>query len=266
MNADERIARISVKVARSNEHFHSLDAELAAYIATNPCKVATKRDPETRRLVYYIDTFDPVPVRAAAIAGDVIHNMRCALDHLAHELVLVNGGTPTKQTQFPIFDTSEKYESAKVAAVKGMSDASKDAIDALKPYESGNYLLWRIYRLNNIDKHRQLLLAGASSAGGIEVGGEMWERLKATMPPDTLLPELPPLFIKPANPHFPLRRGDVIYIDAPDAEPNQHLRFKFDISFTEPGIGSKGEPMMQTLSEMGDLVNSVILSFKPFLE
>ena len=38
----------------------------------------------------------------ALMIGDCVHNLRSALDYLAHELVRANGGTPDDHTQFPV--------------------------------------------------------------------------------------------------------------------------------------------------------------------
>lgn len=50
---------------------------------------------------------DPPPpaLRLAVVAGDILHSLRSALEHLAWALVLENGGEPSDSkpaTQFPI--------------------------------------------------------------------------------------------------------------------------------------------------------------------
>jgi hypothetical protein len=47
---------------------------------------------------------DP-PLEMAVLRGDLVHNLRSALDHLANTLVVANGGVPKEGqggTQFPI--------------------------------------------------------------------------------------------------------------------------------------------------------------------
>lgn len=264
MNAHERLWFISVKTERANEHLHNLDSEIATFIASEPYKVAAKRDPQTRKIIYFVNSVEPMPARIAAIVGDIIQNLRSALDHLAYQLVLVNGGVPTKTTAFPIFDTLEKYNVAKIGMVKGMSAAAKDAIDAAKPYQSGNLTLWQIYRLNNIDKHRQLLLAGARFHG-IDVWGIMLPLLQATMPPAADFGNPSPVYLKPTHRLCPLKDGDILFIDGPDSEPKKNLKFAFDISFVEEVIGNTGEPLLKTLDRMGSEVHDLIVGFKSLL-
>lgn len=65
----------------------------------------------------------------------------------------------------PIADTSEKYEAKKRGKIEGARQETFDAIDALKPYKGGNDLLWMLYKLTNIEKHRLLFTVGAQAAG-----------------------------------------------------------------------------------------------------
>jgi hypothetical protein len=87
------------------------------------------------------------PIDALAIAGDVIHNLRSAFDHLAYQLVCVGTGDEfPKNTGFPIADSAKAYEEEKERRkVERMPPKAVEAIDFLKPYRSGNPPLWRIH-------------------------------------------------------------------------------------------------------------------------
>ena len=41
-------------------------------------------------------------VEWSLILGDLLHNLRSALDHLAWQLVVDGGGTPSQDTNFPV--------------------------------------------------------------------------------------------------------------------------------------------------------------------
>ena len=62
-------------------------------------------------------------VRWALILGDCVHNLRAALDHLAYELVRVDGGTPGERTQFPV-----QYVEGPAFVWGGVSDEARGAI------------------------------------------------------------------------------------------------------------------------------------------
>jgi hypothetical protein len=53
-----------------------------------------------------------------------------------------------------------------------MSATAIAKIDAIRPYKTGNDVLWMRHKLNNIDKHR-LLLAVGSRYGGTDVVSHM---------------------------------------------------------------------------------------------
>src|ERR1019366_8328710 len=64
------------------------------FFTTNPYRVGTKRNPQTRQLIYYLTSVQDVPARIAAIAGEVLQALRSALDHLAYALFRAGpGGT-----------------------------------------------------------------------------------------------------------------------------------------------------------------------------
>ena len=89
MTANERLALIRVKVERAKEHIRDLEAEVRSFLSKSPYVVGAKRDPQTRKLIYYVANVSETPIKIAPIAGDVIQNLRSALDHLAYQLVIV---------------------------------------------------------------------------------------------------------------------------------------------------------------------------------
>ncbi len=208
-----------------------------------------KRDPDTRRLIYCVTEVRDTPAPLGAIAGDVIHSTRTALDHLAYHLVLVGTGRPGpfKRVYFPIADSAVEYEAAKTKETRLMPAAAMTAIDALKPYRGENDVLWRLHRLDNIDKHRVLLTVG-SNLESVNVA-----------------PVIAPPLIGSAPDLAGSMEGAELWIDAPDAEPNPAIQFRFGIALSEPSV-IDGEPMVETLQAMIAAVEKVVVSFKALLE
>ncbi len=159
----DRLAGARAKVERAKQHINELDTILGAFFRTNPYRVGTKRDPQTRRLIYYLVSVRDVPPEISVVAGEVLQSMRSALDHLAYQLVLVGTGQsdPFYHVYFPIFDSSSEYEAKKLKQIRGMRQDAIDAIDELKPYRGGNDTLWRLHKLNLVDKHRLLVTVGS---------------------------------------------------------------------------------------------------------
>src|SRR5687768_4903488 len=134
MTADERLALISVKIERAKKHVDDLNVAVCSFLDSKPYLVGAKRDPQTRRPIYYLTSVQSVPTTIAAIAGDVLHALRSALDHLAFSLVEVSGiALTTKERRdisFPILDTEDaaKYKSDRARKVKGMRPQAIKAI------------------------------------------------------------------------------------------------------------------------------------------
>src|ERR1700687_47569 len=92
-----------VKIERAKEHIRNLEAEINAFWTPDRYAIAPEVDHRTGDEVFKIHGNLEVPARWGCIVGEVVHNLRSALDHLAWQLVLANGGTPNRATEFPIF-------------------------------------------------------------------------------------------------------------------------------------------------------------------
>src|SRR5271168_2992434 len=153
LDADDRIILIRVKIERAKKHLQNLEAELIGFGKKEFQAVTTDTESHIRQLGKH----RVLPFDALSGAGDIIHNLRSALDHLACQLVWVGSGEePSRRVYFPIAKDATTYEGEKARKVEGMCPKAIKAIDALKPYKGGNDALWRIHELDNIDKHRTL--------------------------------------------------------------------------------------------------------------
>jgi hypothetical protein len=262
----DRLEGVQAKITRAKHHVSELDAAIKAFHASNPYKLAAKRDAE-KRPVYFLGQVDPVPIEVAAICGEIIQSLRSALDHLAYQLVLVGTGKPGPffHVYFPIFDSPEKYEAGKLGQIKGMRKDAIDAIDAIKPYGGGNDTLWKIHRLNIIDKHR-LLVAVGSTFESFDIGGDLVRRMNALLVKsgEEPLERGIELALRPANRLFPLKAGDVLYNGIPDDIVDKDKKFTFEIALNETGIVD-GEPALKLMKDMVNLIDSLIPAFEPLL-
>jgi hypothetical protein len=156
-----------------------------------------------------------------------------------------------------------------MAQIKGMHEDAIKAIDALKPYQGGNDTLWRLHKLNNVDKHRLLVTVG-SQVRSMDLGAHISRLTQQAFPdlmqqafPDQPIPLLS-AFFRPADPQFPLETGDELFTDAPDAEPDEHIQFRFEVALSEPQV-LEGEPVLEALHQMVDLVDNLLPAFAPLL-
>jgi hypothetical protein len=267
MTADERIALIGPKIERAKKYIIELEANVRTFLDANPYKVSAKRNPQTRQLIYYLSEVTQTPISFPVIVGEVIQNLRSALDHLAYQLYLVGTNSissPARHIYFPIGGdptAAAKYETFFKGKVKGMRQDTVDAIKAIEPYEGGNgHDFWVLHTLNNIDKHRLLVTVG-SAYQGFDAGALMIQRLRQATGRD--IPEVS-VYLTPADNLFPLKVGDELFIDAPDAELNEKMQFRFDVALNEPGV-VEGKPVLPLVQQLADLVANTVVNFHRFL-
>jgi hypothetical protein len=78
--------------------------------------------------------------------------------------VLLRGGRPTRTTQFPIYESRERYQSS-LRLLRGISADDRTAIEVVQPYQARehapNTYLALLAWLNNVDKHRYVHVAFA---------------------------------------------------------------------------------------------------------
>src|SRR5262245_29046488 len=100
---DASLDGVRAKLAWAAHHFELLHMQLRKWFEPpeNP-SVGAEADLMNERysVVYYEPR--PKPVEWGLIAGDYLHNLRGVLDHLVCQVVVSQGGTPTKHHAFPI--------------------------------------------------------------------------------------------------------------------------------------------------------------------
>ncbi|HEY4579569.1 MAG TPA: hypothetical protein VIG89_00920 [Candidatus Acidoferrales bacterium] len=263
-----RLLQVTSKLKRTKKHIADLEIEIRRFLDTNPYKVGTKRDPESRKLIYYVSSVQPTPDCLPLITGDAIQNMMSALDHLAYQLVFLdtNDRPPNpKWIYFPIQDTADKYEAQNRGKMEGALQDTFDAIDAIKPYKGGNDLLWALFGLNNIEKHRLLFTVG-SMFQSLDVGAHMTMMMNQTISsqPDhpwhgKALPDIA-IFLRPQDGLFPLKVGDELFTGALDEEPNPKMQFRFNVALSEPEI-IEAQSLLEMVHQMSNLVEGIVSSF-----
>ena len=239
LSANDRIILVRVKIERAKRHLRNLETDLIIYGKQHFHAATSHRDPYLGEVVHYPKKWRRLPFDSLAAAGDVIQNLRSAMDYLAQQLVWSGSGKePSRFVQFPIAKDAATYESDKARRVQGMSPDAIKAIDALKPYKGGNESLWKIHELNNIDKHRLLFTYATDCFLTAE-----W--LDDPFP-------------------FNLKANDPVFDGVFDGEVEKDMQIEIDEALGKSQIG-EGDSMLPTLHRLVNFVDDLILSFKPFL-
>jgi hypothetical protein len=249
LDSTDRLILVQVKVERAKKHLRDLAAEILAL--QNTTIITT--DPDTGVAPHPITLLDThkfkevptLPFDTVTIAGDVIHNIRAALDHLARQLVFVGmdcapAAIPLTEKdlrgiEFPIAETPEKYEADKARKTKRMLPEAIEAIDALKPYKGGNDALWRIHELDNIDKHRTLF----TLAHDFLFTGDWFDGA---------------YLLKAENPLFA----------GVEAQVEKDIQLEITEAVSQPKV-SQSNTLLPSLHQLVDFVDNLVLTFKPLL-
>jgi hypothetical protein len=211
------VRNIYSKVNRANRHIDELHSVIRRYIDTSPYKIGRKTDPQTGEVVYYLLEAPPIPEEMALIAGDVLQNLRSALDHLAWALVETNGCRPNERTCFPIMEGKPLTRDDKNRfdrKIEGMGQEAKDIIRSLNPYKGGNDDLWLLHRLNNIDKHRTIFTVGFA----VRSISTSYQQIGAL----------------PTFQTGPLENGSELFRE--NNQVSNKVDFIFDVAINEPGL------------------------------
>ena len=118
LSAKDRLVLIRVKIERAKKHLLELQAEVNSAGRQELQVACMKTDPQTGQLRPY---FGPLPISSfnlLATAGDVIQNLRSALDHLAYQLAQVGSPNiePSRYVSFPIATTADIYKTSKASS------------------------------------------------------------------------------------------------------------------------------------------------------
>lgn len=173
---------VNAKLQRAEQHTQALQDEIVPWLKMDTYAISPQINADSTRysLIAHLVGKEPPLQRWTLMAGDSLHNMRCALDHLVYAIAVHESGTTPppdeNRLMFPITDTAAKFNESAQRTIRNVSVSVRDAIEAVQPYNRPHPKLpppLAILRdLENIDKHRLLRLAYAAiSQGNVHLNG-----------------------------------------------------------------------------------------------
>ncbi len=171
------------KLARARENARTLERETVAHIGKQEATHAVRFSQVDPQTGWCSITLVPQKIeepRLSAILGDVIHNLRCALDYVVTALVDASQTKLTTSHQFPIFKDAAFYASRVGTKTEALPDGplrciahGLSVIEGWQPYNAQSNPradpLWGIHRFSNADKHRQPAIFGLVPVGQFHI-------------------------------------------------------------------------------------------------
>jgi hypothetical protein len=159
-----------LKVERANRHIDEFNSIVAAYQAEKFYDIWADTDAKGATK-FFIGPIKPFPHTLPLIVGDIVHNLKSALDHTF--TAIVGDALPMDDRMFPFCKNrpSDITKSARFNAIeKAIPGSAGFILDKVQPYEGGAGGLYGLHRLDRIDKHNELIVtANAASIGSLVI-------------------------------------------------------------------------------------------------
>jgi hypothetical protein len=238
----------TMKLVRADEHLKVLNNEVAAFLQIRPYEVVTKKDIPAGHLCAQVVYRHAPSDLLLMLIGDVLHNLRSALDHLAWSLA---GTRADFYTEFPIFLDRTRFRASGLRKMHDMPTPAQDIIESLQPYKGVHGLpesepLWLLQQLDIEDKHHTLNLVAA----GVDV-----VRVDVSTSPIH-----PAYGLTGRTGYLPLEDGKEIYRIPLPANPSQvedYSHSTFDVALDPKGPG-RGISLREGLRDMREAVAEAI--------
>jgi hypothetical protein len=262
------LAPSKAKLARAREHSETLVREAREGIgqqATHTVHIAPV-DPESG---WHSITMIPEKIekpRLSVLLGDVIHNLRSALDYLIPPLVEASEVKLSTKHEFPVYldrgDYEAKVGSKTKANVKGPLKHVTYGLAVIADWQPYNIKgnpetnpLWGIHRFSNADKHRQLTAFGFVPSGDLTFQSSTGARIVER----DLVDE-----IDDWEPDAELPIGLVRYAPPDPGEIRAVGPLGIDVQFFTPRFGKEDKLSLKlgTVPGLVDDVSDIIDSFK----
>ncbi|MBI3800299.1 MAG: hypothetical protein HY268_25410 [Deltaproteobacteria bacterium] len=258
------VPTFTMKLIRADEHLKALNDEVMNFLAIRPYEVITQQDIPAGYLHAQVIYRHAPPDLLLMLIGDVLHNLRSALDHLAWSLARTRADS---FTEFPIFIDGARFRATDRHSnpVRGsglhkmhdMPASAQTIIESLQPYKGVHGLpesepLWLLQQLGIEDKHHTLNLVAA----GVDVRLDVSTSLRH-----------PAYGLTGRTGYLPLEDGAEIYRIPLPANPSQvqdHSHSTFDVALDPKGPG-RGISLREGLRNMREAVVEVIRLLEPLV-
>ncbi|MDQ6867933.1 MAG: hypothetical protein M3178_05865 [Pseudomonadota bacterium] len=150
---DRAIARVS----RAEEHLADFVRKVAQRGQEQIDAITFNPDPNNPQQFIINQVHLPMDFSFSILIGEIVYNIRSALDYLVFELAGLDSGYLIEGTQFPIEDKKKGFKRRIQGGwLDGLNSAHIAAIEALQPYRGCDWTAV-LKNLSNPDKHVHLV-------------------------------------------------------------------------------------------------------------
>jgi hypothetical protein len=154
-----------LKIERADRHIRELEDAIAAFRSSDKHRFVFEKDPVTNAAKASHESSAEVLKTISLITGDVVHNLRAALDHLMFEVVTSLDPTvdpdiikfPISNNENAIKTALEKAEIKSAISTPLGTKIARVILNEIKPYGALDNAICAVSKLDNIDKHRLVL-------------------------------------------------------------------------------------------------------------
>ena len=151
---------VNAKVQRAQDEIERLAKDIADSCEAQRALFSEELRPDVGDKVWIFRGETPiVPIEYSVRLGEIVYNLRSALDQLVWQLVQANYKTPGRHNEFPILDDESRFNTAERSKLKGISQEALDNIREMQPFcENDKWsALKTLHSLCNTDKHRSVI-------------------------------------------------------------------------------------------------------------
>ena len=237
-----------MKLLRAKQHWHDLcQRDEFFWKRHSKDELLLTKDPDGRYRIVLGLAYPSEYV--SCIIGDIIHNLRSALDHVVVELIQLNGHRADRNSAFPIGSSNQHFLSAVVSKTRGASDKAISMIRSLEHEAIPPGVIWGIHTLDVTDKHKTILtMATLHSIKNLRV------KYKSRSI------RLPTLEIGHDAPSTPFRLPLPPDADESDISLSRSFEAHRSIVFGK-GRPFEGQPIIHTLMQLIDHIEEIVGRF-----
>ena len=152
---------VNAKIQRAQDQIERLARDIEASCEDQRALFSEELRPDVGDKIWIFRGETPiVPIEYSIRLGEIVYNLRSALDQLVWQLVHANYKAPSHLNEFPIFDDESRFNEAIKRKLKGVSQESSAKIKEMQPFSKNDKWspLKTLHSLCNIDKHRSVIL------------------------------------------------------------------------------------------------------------